>query len=101
MNFLRSFLLVRKNMETSGRASAWAEGPRRTLGADVPIARATLLKHVERIETHADGDHYIAKGNWSLLENRRRYLRNGAGGPASTVLPQITFGVRLSDEVDR
>ncbi len=51
------------------------------LGGDVTVARAALLKHVERIEMEASGKVYVAKGNWNFLGNR---AWDGAGGQNRT-----------------
>ncbi len=53
----------------------------RTTG-DVIVARAALLRHVEKIEMEANGEGYVAKGNWNFLGNR---ARDGAGGLACTL----------------
>ncbi len=53
------------------------------LGGDVTVARAALLKHVERIEIEADGKTYVAKGNWNFLGDAMR-PRDGAGGQNRT-----------------
>ncbi len=51
------------------------------LGKDVVVARAALLKHVQRIEMEANGKAYVAKGNWNLLGLEPR---DGAGGQNRT-----------------
>ena len=51
------------------------------LSGDVIVARAALLRHVEKIEMEANGEDYVAKGNWNFLGNR---ARDGAGGQNRT-----------------
>lgn len=40
---------------------------RSLLDGDVTVARAALLKRVDRIEMETEGKIYVAKGNWKLL----------------------------------
>lgn len=58
-------------------AKAKLKDLRGLLGEDVTLARAALLKHVEKIEMEANGKTYVAKGNWNFLGDR---AWDGAGG---------------------
>ena len=40
---------------------------RQLLGGDVTVARAALLRHVEKITLKPDGKAIVATGNWNLL----------------------------------
>jgi hypothetical protein len=60
------------------------------LAGDVPRAKAELARHCIEITLTPEGKSYRLSGEWDLLGDVRS---DGAGGPASTVLPQITFGV--------
>ena len=62
-------------------AKAKLKDLRGVLGGDVMVARAALLKHVERIEMEPTGNVYVAKGNWNLLG---QLPRDGAGGQNRT-----------------
>jgi site-specific DNA recombinase len=62
-------------------AKAKLKDLRGLLSGDITVARAALLKHVERIEMEASGKTYVAKGNWSLLGDR---AWDGAGGQNRT-----------------
>jgi hypothetical protein len=62
------------------------------LSGDVIVARAALLRHVEKIEMEANGESYVAKGNWNFLGNR---ARDGAGGPTRTDR-DIRFTIRVA-----
>ncbi len=62
-------------------AKAKLKDLRGLLGGDTTVARAALLKHVERIEMEASGKTYVAKGNWDFLGQRPR---DGAGGQNRT-----------------
>jgi hypothetical protein len=64
-------------------AKATLKDLRGLLGGDVTVARAALLKHVERIEMEASGKAYVARGNWNFLGDAMR-PRDGAGGPGRT-----------------
>jgi site-specific DNA recombinase len=54
---------------------------RRLLGGDVAVARAALLRHVEKITLTPDGETIVASGNWNLLGN---VPWDGAGGQNRT-----------------
>jgi site-specific DNA recombinase len=64
-------------------AKAKLKDLRGVLNGDVVVARAALLKHVERIEMEANGRTYVAKGNWNLLGDGMRPT-DGAGGQNRT-----------------
>ena len=51
------------------------------LSGDVIVARAALLRRVEKIEMEANGEDYVAKGNWNFLGDRARDGAGGGGGP--------------------
>lgn len=63
---------------------------RRMLNSGIPLVRAELAKHIEKITMTPDGEHFVASGKWNLLD---RGSIDGAGGTACTVLPQIYFRV--------
>jgi hypothetical protein len=48
-------------------AKARVKELRRLLNGDVTVARAGLLKHVERITMETNGKLYVASGKWNLL----------------------------------
>ena len=54
-----------ENMRVTARTKL--KDLRGLLGGDVTVARAALLKHVEKIEMEASGKTYVASGNWNLL----------------------------------
>jgi hypothetical protein len=62
-------------------AKAKLKDLRGLLGEDATVARAALMKHVEKIEMEASGKVYVAKGNWNLLGMRPT---DGAGGQNRT-----------------
>ncbi len=72
-------------------AKAKLKDLRGLLSGDVTVARAALLRHVEKIEMEANGKVYVAKGNWNLLGQAGERSTDGAGGPECTVLPQANF----------
>jgi hypothetical protein len=51
------------------------------LAGEVTVACPVLLEHVEKIEMEANGNLYVAKGNWNFLG---RLPRDGAGGQNRT-----------------
>jgi site-specific DNA recombinase len=62
-------------------AKAKLKDLRGLLGGDPTVARAAMLKHVEKIEMEASGKVYVAKGNWNFLGQRPT---DGAGGQNRT-----------------
>jgi Recombinase zinc beta ribbon domain len=54
---------------------------RELLGGEAAVARATLMKHVEKIEMESSGKVYVAKGNWNSLG---MLPTDGAGGQNRT-----------------
>jgi hypothetical protein len=58
------------------------------LGGDVTVARAELLKHVQKITLERDGKTYVAAGNWSLLGD---VPWDGAGGPVRTTRARFSL----------
>jgi site-specific DNA recombinase len=62
-------------------AKAKLKDLRGLLGRDVTVARAALLKHVEKIEMEPSGKTYVAKGNWDFFGMQPR---DGAGGQNRT-----------------
>jgi hypothetical protein len=48
-------------------ARAKLKDVRRAIGGDVSVARAALLKHVEKITFERDGKIFVASGDWKLL----------------------------------
>jgi hypothetical protein len=66
---------------------------RKPPGRDATVARAALLRHVEKITLESDGKAIIAAGNWKLLEQS---TQGWCRGPVCTILPQAMFFVDLA-----
>jgi hypothetical protein len=69
-------------------ANAKLKDLRGLLGGDTTVARAAMLKHVEKIEMEASGEVYVAKGNWNFFV---QLPRDGAGGGKWTERLPVRF----------